>query len=299
LEQLTVGDLGTPQLLQTENLDAMHAHDTIMGLEFRDVMDLGPDGRRQLTLLFAPRGAASFGPVPFMHRQSAEGNPDAPLGHNSQDGLHDVSTVVGLGYRAGETTIEATAFSGQDISWPFPLHGPDSFALRVNQGLGEGLAVGASFADVLVATDTGADEHDRFTAAWIATSHPIGTATLKTSLVWARHKAGQEAGLDSFLAEAVYRRGRNNLYGRAESLQITPEQLEITPAPAQDAKWVQAITLGYERNLVKRGGVALYLGGSYTMDIVPPSFQAAYGSVPHGEKIYARIVIDGTSLMGF
>ena len=299
LEQLTVGDRGTPQLLQTENLDAMHAHDTIMGLEFRDVMDLGPDGRRQLTLLFAPRGAASYGPVPFMHRQSAEGNPDAPLGHDFQDGLHDVSTVLGVAYRTGATTFEATAFSGSEISWPFPLHGPDSFALRLNHDLFNGVTVGASFADVLLATGTGSEEHDQFSAAWIATSQPIGVATLKTSLVWGRHKAGSEADQDSFLAEAVYSRGRNSFYGRAESLQITPGQLDIAPAPRPDAKWVQAVTLGYERNLMKRDGVALYLGGSYTLDIVPQAFQGAYGGDPHGEKIYARIVINGASLIGF
>jgi hypothetical protein len=40
-EQLTVGDRGTPQLLQTENIDATHAHDTLMALEFRDVVTLG------------------------------------------------------------------------------------------------------------------------------------------------------------------------------------------------------------------------------------------------------------------
>ena len=41
LEQYTVGSIGTPQLLQTENLDAMHAHDTLMAVEFRDTIKLG------------------------------------------------------------------------------------------------------------------------------------------------------------------------------------------------------------------------------------------------------------------
>ena len=92
-EQLTVGDQGTPQLLQTENIDNMHAHDTLMALEFRDVITLGSGGDQQLTFLFAPRGAAAIGPVPFMDRQSAEGNPDAPLGHGLQDGFHDASAA--------------------------------------------------------------------------------------------------------------------------------------------------------------------------------------------------------------
>jgi hypothetical protein len=95
-EQLTVGDRGTPQLLQTDHLDNMHAHD-----------------RQKMTFLFAPRGEAAIGPVPFMHRESAAGNPDAPLGHALQDGFHDASTVLGIEYQNGATTLEATAFSGQ------------------------------------------------------------------------------------------------------------------------------------------------------------------------------------------
>ena len=124
LEQWTVGDKGTPQLFQTEHVDSMHAHDTVMALEFRDVVALAPGGTQKLTLLFAPRGEAAVGPVPFMHRESAEGNPDAPLGHTQQDGFHDASTVFGLGYHIARTTAEVTAFSGQSISWPFPMHLP-------------------------------------------------------------------------------------------------------------------------------------------------------------------------------
>lgn len=44
---------------------------------------------------------------------------------------------------------------------------------------------------------------------------------------------------------------------------------------------------------------SLYLGGSFTWDNVPRSFQNAYGSDLHGEKIYARIVIGGAPSMGF
>jgi hypothetical protein len=102
-EPLTVGDRGTPQLLQTEHVDNMHAHDTVMALEFRDVLTLDAQGAQRLTFLFAPRGEAAVGPVPFMHRVSAEGNPDAPLGHNLQDGFHDASTVLGLAYETGPT----------------------------------------------------------------------------------------------------------------------------------------------------------------------------------------------------
>ena len=287
-EQLTVGDRGTPQLLQTEHIDNMHAHDTIMALEFRDVVKLG-GGDQQLTLLFAPRGEAAVGPVPFMHRESAEGNPDAPLGHTLQDGFHDVSTVLGAEYRFGRTTLAATAFSGQDIRWPFPLHGPDSYGVRVTQVIDDHLGVGASYADVLSPNDAGGSEHNHFVSAWLTTSHRIGGATLKSSFIWGQARDSHAPVRNSFLAEAAYQWGRNRLFGRAEALQITPEQLDLVTVNGAEPRWVEALTVGYERALVQRDNVSLLVGGSVTVDALPPVFQPAYGNDPRGVKGYVRV----------
>lgn len=287
-EQLTVGDIGTPQLLQTENIDAMHAHDTIMALEFRDVMTLGAGGDQHLTFLFAPRGEAAIGPVPFMHRTSAAGNPDAPLGHALQDGFHDASTVLGLEYQIARATIEATAFSGHDITSPFPLHRLDSYGVRANYQLSEHVDGGASYADALLPDDAGGAEHNQFISAWLTTSHLIGGNSLKSSLIWGRTRAGHGAYLDSFLGEAVYQRGRNAFYGRAETLQITPDQLALV-AGSSGARWVQTLTIGYERTLFENNGASLRAGGSYTADFVPRDFQPAYGSDPNGVKVYLRL----------
>jgi hypothetical protein len=289
-EQLTVGEKGTPQLLQTENVDNMHAHDTIMALEIRDAVAIGDGDKQRLTFLFAPRGEAAIGPVPFMHRESAEGNPDAPLGHARQDGFHDASTVFGLEYQFARTTLEATAFSGQNISWPFPLHGPDSFGARMNQGLDDHVSVGASYADVLLPDAAGGAEHTQFTSAWLTTSHQIHGNSLKSSFVWGQARAGHGASLSSFLEEAVYQQGSNHLYGRAEILQIAPEQLDLpTTDGASGPRWVEALTVGYERTLFERDDLGLLLGGSYTKDWVPASFQPAYGSHPRGLKVYLRV----------
>jgi hypothetical protein len=298
-EQLTVGDRGTPQLLQTENIDAMHAHDTLMALEFRDVVTLGDGDQQHLTFLFAPRGEAAVGPVPFMHRESAAGNPDAPLGHALQDGFHDASTVLGLQYQIARTSIEATAFSGHDLSWPFPLHSPDSYGVRVNQGINDHVGVGASYADALLPDDVGRGEHNQFISAWLTTSHVIAGNTLKSSLIWGRTRAGHGSYFDSFLGEAVYQRGRNAVYGRAEALQIAPEQLGLTiGSSSADARWVQALTVGYERTLFENHGASLRLGGSYTADFVPGDFHPAYGSDPNGAKIYLRMQFMG-NVSGF
>ncbi len=297
-EQLTVGQPGTPQLFQTENIDNMHPHDYLMAVEFRDVIKLGADDKQELTFLFAPRGAAAIGPVPFMHRASAEGNPDAPLGHGLQDGFHDVSTVIGVAYRNSGTTVEATAFSGHAISWPLPLHQLDSYGVRVIQKIDNHVSIGASYADVLTPDDAGGAGHEKYVTGWLATSHKIHGATLKSSFIWGRVRADQEAALNSFLAEAVYQRGMNKIYGRAEILQITPGQLDLVPLTGStDAKWVKALTFGYERTLVEKGPFSMFAGGSFTKDFAPVEFRPDYGSVPRGAKLYFRIKIDSSSGM--
>lgn len=289
-EQLTVGDKGTPQLFQTEHIDNMHAHDTIMALELRDTLTVGVNDDQKLTFMFAPRGQAAIGPVPFMHRESAEGNPDAPLGHALQDGFHDASTVLGIEYKIARTSFEVTGFSGQSISWPIPLHRLDSYGVRFNQGIDDHVSVGASYADALLPDDTGGGTHNQFMSAWLTTSYGGPRGALKSSFIWGGTRAGHDAFLSSFLEEAVYQRGKNKFYGRAEALQITPSQLDISTAGgAAGAKWVKALTLGYERTLFERGTIHLFVGGSYTVDIVPPTFRSEYGTNPNGAKLYFRV----------
>ena len=297
LEQLTVGGIGTPQLLQTENLDAMHAHDTLMAVEFRDTIKIGAANDQDLTFLFAPRGGAAFGPVPYMHRDSAEGNPDSPLGHNMQDGFHDVSTVVGLAYRLGRTTLEATGFSGHAIRWPLPLHKPDSFAVRLTHRIDDRVTLGSSYADVFTPSESGGGEHERFVAAWISTSHQFHAVRLRSSLVWGRAKAPHSRPQNSFLAEAVAQHGANNLFGRAELLQVTPDQLSLTGADSSAPRWIGAMTVGYERALLRKGPVSLFAGGSVTRDFVPSAFGLDYGQRPRGAKIFLRFKVDASGAM--
>ena len=298
-EQLTVGTIGTPQLLQTENLDAMHAHDTVMALELRDTIKLGVSGRKELIFLFAPRGAAAVGPVPYMHRPSAEGNPDAPLGHNLQDGFHDVSTVFGAGFRTGRTFVEVTRFSGKSVSWPLPLHGPDSLGVRLTQGLTDHAEIGASYADVLTPDDNGGpSQHERFASAWLATNHKIYGSTLKSSVIWGQLRTSGGPSQNSFLAETVLQRRSDNIFGRAELLQATPEQLALTQTNGpKHARWVGAVTLGYERAVMKRGLLSLFAGTSITKDFAPRSFEGDYGRRLGGAKLFLRLKFDSATGM--
>ena len=69
-----------------------------------------------------------------------------------------------MGYHIAQTTAEVSAFSGQNITWPFPTHRPDSYSLRVNQGITDHIGIGASVLSALL-PEEGGSTHNRF--LWI------------------------------------------------------------------------------------------------------------------------------------
>jgi hypothetical protein len=141
--------------------------------------------------------------------------------------------------------------------------------------------------------DAGGARRSRFVSAWLTTAHELHGDTLKSSLIWGQSRAAHESSLNSFLEEAVYQHGMDKFFGRAERLQLTPQQLDLALSDGSaSATWVTAFTVGYERTLLRRKRLSVFGGGSYTKDIIPSEFRPAYGSAPSGTKLYLRIVID-------
>lgn len=309
----TVPSNGTPELLQTGEanaagvpfVDAQHPHSSpIMGLTFSDILSYGANGENKLTFFFAPRGEATAGPENFMHRASAEGNPDAPLGHHLQDVFHISSTVIGMKVDHGKLTVEGSVFSGAEPSPSqvnLDMHTPDSYAFRVNYRVDKHITVGGSFANVKaldrVNNPENKKETEHATAAWIESDFDLGKGTIKSSTIWGRNEnITSNEQLNSFLEEIVYSLGKNNFYGRVEVLQRTPDQLEIQTTDGKTgAKWVKAITLGYERQVLSRGGLQLYTGAAVSKYSLPKEYQAAYGKSPTAAKVYLRLKFNTSS----
>ncbi len=307
IDKWTVPTSGTPELLQTGEtnksgvpyVDAQHPHSSpIMGLTFYDILSLGQNGQHKLTFFFAPRGEATAGPTAFMHRASAQGNSDAPLAHHLQDVFHITSTVVGAKLQIGEkTTIEASTFSGHEPSPSevnLDMHNPDSYGVRVNQILNSHFTVGASAAKVS-ALDRGIGpqplQHEMAYSSWLTTSHMIRSGQLDTSTIWGQIRNREEAmTLNSYLEEFVYQLGKNNFFGRVEVLQRTPQQLEIQLTDGSTgARWVKALTLGYERKIIERKEMNVYFGAAETQDYLPVEFKDSYGGNPLTSKVFFRV----------
>jgi mono/diheme cytochrome c family protein len=155
--------------------------------------------------------------------------------------------------------------------------------VRVQRQINDHVLVGGSVADVQGKSALG---------AWVMTDSQWKTKSLATSTVFGQ--AVQDGvRMNGFLNEIQFRFGndeKNHLISRFEVVQRTPEQLEIQVAgDARHAEWIQALTVGYEREVLKGKGSAFYVGGSYTKSWVPTSFSAAYGGNPNSAEVHVRL----------
>lgn len=325
-DKWTVGAKGTAQLFQSGDgvIDSQHAHASpVMGWKISKIFKLNKEGSNTMVLCFAPRGEATAGPTTFMHRPSATGNVDAPLGHHLQDFFHVTSTVICTEFKTKKLTLEASAFSSAEpptTQVNLNMHTPDSWGFRANYQLNNSISFGGSFAnlkahshesevsesghedhvhegsDIITNPEITADIHEstkkRATAvaAWLSTSHKMGPGTLNNTIIWGQ--ISHDETLNSGLEEFSYAFDKNNAYFRAEVLERTPGQLEVR---IHGKSTVKAFTIGYEREMFSANNMKAYVGGAFTQHSIPSKLAAAYGSqAPRSLRVQTRIVWGAT-----
>ena len=307
-EKWTLPKTGSPQVLQTGEAtqdgtlynNAQHPHPAVMGVGVSYSRTVGMSDDNKITLFFDPRGEATAGPPAFMHRKSSESNPNVPLGHHvGQDVFHITSTVAGAKYEDQKTTVAASVFSGKEpipTSLAIDMHKPDSYGILVSRFITPEIQAGTSFANVLSAhqdaiqIQEGAEKENAF-SAWVSTKHQIKNGTLNTASIFGMvSNRTTHTNLKSFLEEFSYELEKNNFFGRIEVLQRTPEQLQIAVTDnLTGARWVQALTVGYERKIAQTNDTRIYAGGSYTKSIVPSEFKSTYGGNPDQVELHLRV----------
>lgn len=306
IEKWTFPKDGNPLLLQIgeENadeepyLDAQHPHSSpIMGLTFSDTISLGK--KNYLKLSFAPRGEATDGPVPFMHRPTGMVNPDAPLGHHvGQDVGHITSTVFAAALRQGRVTLEASAYHGEEpepTKVDLPLGELDSYSTRLTFEFNENLfaMVSAAYVGEPEGHDhngsNGPDHIHRYSASIYSRTISTNGWTTQDALIFGviNHADGVSA-LRSFGYEFLATKNKSTLWARTEVLERTGAELQIATADPARAEWITAVTFGYTHKLGKWQDWNIGLGGSATQDVLPDEFQTAYGGNPLTGKIFLQ-----------
>jgi hypothetical protein len=271
-------------------IDLQHPHDVVMNLGARYSRRVG---RATAFGGIFVVGSPALGPEPFMHRPSAELNPQVPLSHHYLDATHVTSGVVTGGLALGGAAIEASWFHGREPDenrWDLDVGTPDSWSVR-GSWAGRGWAIQASGARIQRPEALEPFDVDRLTVS-VSRALLTGRRPLAWTIAWGQNREfyGRK---DAYLAEATWRpASRLALYGRAEF--VTKNILTaggLHPPgfthPHVNSR-VGAATFGLLRDLTSIRAWTLSFGGDMTGYVVPPNLEDSYGR-PWSFHLFLRL----------
>jgi len=298
LDAATVTPGGYPLLLQSgEDYDGQplhdrqHPHDLIM--ESAAIYDHAVTQGLAMQVYVAPVGDPALGPVAYPHRPSAEADPFAPIAHHWEDATHVSFGVATVGVYSRTVKLEGSIFNGREpdqyrYEIDYGGHGPtlDSYSgrLTVNPAPAWSLSTSYGYLRSPEQLTPDVDQH-RATASVLYGDGPVATA-----LIWgANYQSGHAS--NAVTGEATVMIGRlNTVFGRAEYVNKSAEDLDIPGVAASRWYDVGEVVGGYVRTIAIVAGMEWGLGGRGSLDFVPRSLESAYGTrTPHGFAVYLRL----------
>jgi hypothetical protein len=268
-------------------VDRQHPHDLFMELAAR--LDFNIGDRASLFVYGGPVGEPALGPSAFMHRGSANYNPEPPITHHWFDSTHITYGVVTAGISAPKWQIEASAFRGAEPDerrWNIEAPRLDSWSVRATLNPSPRWSLQASYGEIRQpeALHPGEDEH-RFTAS----AHYANGKGLSAMLAFSNKKRVPGNALTAWLAEANWDLDRRNtLFGRIENV-ANDELFPDHDHPLHEATFrVSKFQLGYARR-IPLGPFELALGGSLAAFAKPGALDAFYGKHPVQYTLFAKL----------
>ena len=304
-EPLTVGARGYPLLLQTgesyqgEPLrDRQHPHDLFMELSARYEVPVWRN--LGVSIFAAPVGEPAIGPVAYMHRPSAQNDPFAPLGHHWQDATHITYGVVTAGVFTRTVQLEGTLFQGRepdDERYDFDFGALDSYGGRLTANPTPHWSTAVSYGYLKSPEELHPDENQhRLSASILYTRRIARDGDWASALVYGANKhtvSGEPSqGFEhSLLLETNLQLDRrNSIFGRAEWVQKSAEELVVPGINPETRFNVSSLVLGYVREVVQYGGASLGLGLRGSLNLVPQDLKDTYGTrTPAGLALYVRL----------
>ena len=268
-------------------VDRQHPHDLFMELAARIDVNIGEQTRA--FLYGGPVGEPALGPSAFMHRASAQYNPEPPITHHWFDSTHITYGVVTAGIASPTWQIEGSAFRGAEPDedrWDIEKPKLDSWSVRATLTPSPEWAVQASYGEIKEpeATHPGEDER-RYTAS----AHYADGHGLSAMLAFSAKDRAPGRTLTAWLGEVSWDLDtRNTVFGRVENV-ANDELFPDHDDPLHDQTFrVTKFQAGYARR-IPMGPFELALGGSGAAYAAPSALDPYYGDSPFGYTLFARL----------
>ena len=303
----TVGGFGYPELFQTGESyrgqplhDHQHPHDLFSEAALTYSMQMSHAASAFVYVGYP--GEPALGPPTYMHRLIAYDMPDAPIGHHWQDSTHITFGVVTGGLTLKNIRFEASTFTGREpneIRTNFDPISLDSASGRISWNPTPDVSTQISYGYIKSpeALTPLLDQH-RLTAS-IVYNAPLALGQFfTTSAVWGQNYGSDGERSNAYLLEADYHRRSDSVYGRAESVQKSgnelvldadPTRLAVSTGLMQTLFPIGAYTVGYVHDVELTTETVMGLGGQVTLNTRPASLVTFYGpQTPWSFELFAR-----------
>ncbi len=297
-EPFLVGVRGYPLLLQSGEevdgvplVDRQHPHDLLMETAVMYAREIAGGVAGQLYV--APSGEPALGPVAFPHRPIALYDMSAALGHHWEDSTHISFGVVTAAVFGRSFKLEGSWFNGREPDqhrYDFDLRTPDSYAARFTVNPTASWSAEISYGYLASPEQLTPDVSQHRIVSSITYAGEIARRHhLDATAVLGHDTNSDGKATTASLVEANLETTRAlTIFGRAEALQKTGDDLRITSAP--DATFgVSAVTFGATYELRAWHETVLGFGAAGTLDIVG-DLSRFYGThTPLGAMVYAEL----------
>jgi len=272
-------------------VDRQHPHDLFMELSAR--LDV-PVARGLKAFLYGgPVAEPALGPSAFMHRASAQYNPEAPITHHWFDSTHIVYGVVTAGLAGKSWQIEASAFRGREPDenrWAIEAPKLDSWSVRATLAPSPQWVLQASFGKLKEPETAHPGEDERRFTTSAHFNNGRGLSAMAGFSAKTRAKANGGGGTrTAFLGEFNWDANKHDtLFGRIENVS-NDELFPDHDDPLHDVPFrVTKFELGYAYRLRIAGPLQVAVGGAGALFAKPAALSAAYGRNPVGATVFAK-----------
>jgi hypothetical protein len=300
LDPLTEGGYGYPLLFQTGEswkgiplVDRQHPHNLFSEASSSYAYALSE--KSDISFYLGYPGEPALGPVAFMHRPSAEADPDAPISHHWQDATHITFGVATVGIRYGDFKLEGSSFTGREpdeYRYGFNTPDFDSWSARLDFNPSENWAFQVSHGYLKSPEALDPTENVFRTTASAIYSLPFGDDKyFDATLVWGQNKIPALDPNNSALFEANVRIKKLDLYTRYEFVQKTTQELNLDDLIYGDDSifGINAITFGVNYDVIKIGPLNLAAGSQLTVYDAASRLNSLYGRNPMGGEVFLRL----------